>query len=84
MEAGIEQVRDLYEAQLMDLPGVVGVAIGERVIRGERQAGEPAIKVFVRQKRLEADLAPQERVPRHLEGYPTDVEEIGKIVAFGQ
>ena len=56
------------------LPNVTGVGIGER-------AGKMVIKVFVTHKTPESALQPQEIVPKMLEGYITDVEEIGVIAA---
>ena len=68
----IETVKTKYEDQLMRLPNVTGVGIGEK-------SGKKVIKVFVTQKILESSLQPQEVVPRTLDGYETDVEEIGLV-----
>ncbi|MFN8372981.1 MAG: hypothetical protein U0694_08895 [Anaerolineae bacterium] len=68
----IESVLRQYEAQLMALPNVVGVGIGEK-------AGRRVITVFVRRKLPEAELQPSEIVPNRLEEYETDVEEIGPV-----
>lgn len=70
----IEPVRKKYEAQLMRLPNVVGLGIGEK-------AGKEVIKVFVTHKVPESTLAPGEVVPRTLDGYETDVEESGHLTA---
>jgi hypothetical protein len=70
----IEAVKRKYEEQLMRLPNVTGVAIGER-------AGEQVIKVFVTLKVPESLLRPEEIVPKTLDGCGTDVEEIGVITA---
>ena len=69
----LEVVRK-YEEQLMRLPNVVGVGIGEK-------GGRNVIKVFVTRKMPESALQPQEIVPKWLEKYETDVEEIGVITA---
>ena len=58
----------------MELPNVTGVGIGEK-------AGKEVIKVFVSQKISESKLQPQEIVPKSLEEYQTDVEEIGTVTA---
>ncbi len=68
----IETVKGNYEDQLMRLPNVTGVGIGEK-------KGKKVIKVFVTRKILEDSLQPQEVVPRTLDGYETDVEEIGVV-----
>lgn len=72
-----EAVRQKYEEQLMRLPNVTGVGIGER-------SGKKVIKVFVTHRVPESVLQPQEVVPKELEGYETDVEEIGVVTAQTQ
>jgi hypothetical protein len=56
------------------LPNVAGIGIGMK-------AGQAVIKVFVSRKQPESVLKPHEIVPKVLEGYPTDVEEIGVVTA---
>ena len=70
----IEEAKARHEAELLGLPNVTGVGIGER-------AGKPVIKVFVTRKVPASQLAPEERVPRSLEGYEIDVDEIGVVEA---
>lgn len=70
----INASKDKHEEQLMRLPNVTGIGIGEK-------AGKPVIKVFVTHKVSESDLRPQEIVPRSIDGYETDVEEIGVVTA---
>jgi hypothetical protein len=74
MEMSIEVVKRKFEEQLMRLPNVTGVGLGEK-------AGKPVIKVFVTHKVPESALQPEEVVPKTLEGYETDVEEIGVVTA---
>lgn len=71
---GIEPTMRKYEEELMQLPNVKGVGIGKK-------AGKEVIKVFVTHKVPESDLQPQEVIPKTLEGYRTDVEEIGVVMA---
>lgn len=71
---GIEAVKMKYEEQLMRLPNVTGVGIGEK-------EGKQVIKVFVTYKVPESTLQPQEIVPKSLEEYETDVEGIGVVTA---
>lgn len=73
----IEAVKMKYEEQLMQLPNVIGVGIGEK-------AGKAVIKVFVTHKVPESALRPHEIIPKVLEGYETDVEEIGVVTAQTQ
>ena len=73
----IEAVKEQYEDQLMQLPNVTGVGIGEK-------AGKKVIKVFVTHKVPESDLSPAEVIPKKLEEYETDVEETGPLTAQAQ
>ena len=70
----IEPVKRKYEEQLMRLPNVTGVGIGEK-------DGKEVIVVFVTQKIPASALQPQEIVPERLEEYGTDVQEIGYVTA---
>ena len=70
----IEAVKKKHEEKLMRLPNVTGVGIGEK-------AGKAVIKVFVTHKVPKSALRPQEIVPELLEGYESDVEEIGVVTA---
>ena len=70
----IKTVRDKHEEQLLRLPNVTGVGIGKK-------AGKLVIKVFVTHKVAESALRLQDIVPKFLEGYETDVEEIGALTA---
>ncbi|MDD5320755.1 MAG: hypothetical protein PHD43_09130 [Methylococcales bacterium] len=63
-----------HEEQVMQLPNVTGIGIGKK-------AGKDIIKVFVTQKLPESALQPDEIIPKTLEGYQTDVEEIGIVTA---
>lgn len=63
-----------HEEQVMRLPNVTGIGIGQK-------AGKDVIKVFVTQKLPESALEPDEIIPKTLEGYQTDVEEIGVVTA---
>lgn len=63
-----------YEDRLMRLPNVTAVGIGEK-------AGKTAIKVFVTHKVPVSELRPEDVVPKRLGRYPTDVEEIGVVMA---
>ena len=73
----IDAIQKKYEDQLMRLPNVTGVGIGEK-------SGKKVIKVFVTRKVPASSLQPQEIVPKTLEGCETDVEEIGVVTAQGQ
>lgn len=70
----IHTVKAKYEEQLMRLPNVNGVGIGAK-------GGKEVIKVFVTTKVPVSGLQPHEVVPKELDGYETDVEEIGVVTA---
>lgn len=67
----IEQVFNRHQDQLMGVPGVTGVGIGEK-------DGKPAIIVMVRE--LTQDVG--SRLPQVIEGHPVVVEQSGEIIAF--
>jgi hypothetical protein len=61
-----------YEPQLMQLPHVTGVGIGEK-------DGKEVIIVFVEKKLPETALSPEDVIPKMLDGYPTDVQAAIKV-----
>ena len=73
----IEDVRKIYEEQLMRLPNVTIVGVGEK-------DGNAVIKIFVTHKVPESALQSHEIVPKTLDGYETDVEESGVVTAQGE
>lgn len=70
----IESVMRKHEEQVMQLPNVTGIGIGKK---GRKNV----IKVFVTHKMPESALESHEIIPKVLEGYETDVEEIGVVTA---
>jgi hypothetical protein len=77
IDVSIEDVKMKHEVELMRLPNVTGIGIGEK-------GGKQVIKVFVTHKVPDSTLQPQEVVPKRLEEYETDVEEIGVVTAQKQ
>jgi hypothetical protein len=61
-------------ARLRDLPGVTGLSVGLKMVGG-RYTDQPAVVVSVRRKLPSRRLRPAERVPGHVAGWPTDVQE---------
>lgn len=80
--AGIEAVRARHEQMLLGFPHVVGVATGMRTREGG-PTGAPAILVFVDRKVDEDELAPDEVLPRELDGVPVEVVETGGVRPLG-
>ncbi len=72
--ASIEEARRKHEGELLGLPNVTAVGIGEK-------DGKAVVKVFVTRKVPASALRSGEVVPKRLDGYATDVEEIGVVSA---
>ena len=68
----LETVKRKHEEQLMRLPNVQGISIGEK-------GGKKVIKVFVTRKLPESSLRSEEIIPETLEGFEVDVEDIGNV-----
>ena len=66
------EVFPAVRARLMAIPGVIQLGFGIKET-GARSTGEPAFGVYVREKKPLEDLAPEERIPAEIEGFPTDV-----------
>lgn len=60
------------EAALKRYPGVVGVGFGLKEKDG-KITGEVAFRVYVKKKKSEGELKPEEVIPAEFEGFPTDV-----------
>jgi hypothetical protein len=71
----IEAVVRKHEDALLAYPNVNAVGIGER-------AGRTVIKVMVVRKIPEASLQPDQILPKEVEGFGLDVEEVGEITAY--
>jgi hypothetical protein len=74
VEPDIEAVRTRHVDALMRLPNVNGVGIGER-------DGKPVIQVLVARKAPLDELGAGEVVPQTLDGFQTDVVEVGELSA---
>lgn len=70
------------ENNLLKKANVVGLGVGEKIQKGVLQ-GRLSLKVYVEKKVVRAQLTREDLVPQMLSGVESDVEEIGKIIAFG-
>lgn len=77
------------EAQLRAIPGVLHVSVGVK-IQARSVTRVLAIRVVVREKRREGDVPLAERIPKFIDGIPTDVTTpsrpavlAGKVVRGG-
>ena len=67
----IRRIKEAVEAELLRLPGVTGVDIGPKIVKGKK-TDIMAIRVYVEKKRnVPAEIA----VPKEISGVPTDVIE---------
>ena len=72
VKTSIEDVRYRYDDQLLSQEGVVGVGTGET------STGEPCINVYVIEKTPELE----DTIPKELDGYTIEIEEIGEVKAL--
>lgn len=77
----ITEIQERYSEQLMSLPHVLGVGVGVRKQQGVF-TGEVCLVVMVDQKVSSEELEPEAVIPRHIEGIPVDVQEMGFFTAF--
>lgn len=77
--ARITEVQDKHQAELMPLDNVVGVAVSLKMTGG-KPTKEWSLTVLVEKKEPKTKVAKASLVPAQLEGVPTDVIEVGKIV----
>ena len=67
----VDHIKQMHEDELLAVPGVQGVGIGER-------KGKPAILVYVER----ATRRQRRRLPGRLEGVPLFMEESEQFEAF--
>ncbi len=68
----MSEARDRYQAKAMSIPGVFGTSIGIRQVAGKLVA-EPAIIFHIEKKRPLQEIPTNGRIPKEIEGFPTDV-----------
>jgi hypothetical protein len=60
---------------------VNGVAVGRKIVNG-KDTGELCVTVLVTKKIAQSQLLRKDLIPGTVDGIPTDVKEVGNIVAF--
>ncbi|HKW08963.1 MAG TPA: hypothetical protein VJO33_01210 [Gemmatimonadaceae bacterium] len=70
--AVFKQLAEGAEARLREIPGVFHVSAGMKEIGG-RVTREMCIRIYVREKRPLESIPPRERIPKKIDGVPTDV-----------
>lgn len=66
------QLLPAVEAELLQIPGVVGVGIGFKETGGELTE-QVSFRVYVQEKKPESAVAPEEQIPDTIQGFKTDV-----------
>ncbi len=80
--AAVRKVLDSgAEARLRQIPGVVHVSVGVKV-QGRNVTNDLCIRVCVLAKQPETKLSAAERIPKFMEGVPTDVTALTKPLEF--
>ncbi|MEZ4668515.1 MAG: hypothetical protein R3E39_11410 [Anaerolineae bacterium] len=74
-------VQTKYTEMLLQIPHVMGVAIGLQQKNGE-YTGEVCLVVMVDKKMPADQLDPQSIIPSELDGVAVDVQEIGVPTAY--
>lgn len=77
----ISDVQATHADELLQKANVVGVGIGLRR-RAQSLMQERCLVVMVERKVPLEELAPDDRIPREIEGVPVDIQEVGKLSAF--
>jgi len=81
LEANIEKaqaVKQAHEAELLNMPNVVGIGVGLRM-RGGKTTDEVGLIVLVRCKVSASKLDPKDIIPNQIKSVPVDVQEVGEI-----
>ena len=77
----VKRVKEMHTREVLDKPNVVGVGTGYKRL-GDTVTDELAVIALVRDKLPEAGLAPAAKIPKTLEGVPTDVLQVGDLHAL--
>jgi hypothetical protein len=81
---GFQAIATAFATAVPDVAGkenIIGLGVGMR-FAADALTGDLAVKVFVREKLPESELAKSARIPREVDGVPTDVEAIGEVLPF--
>jgi hypothetical protein len=70
----MRKVQESHHARLMRIPGVHGTSIGHKIVHGE-STDTLAIIVHLTKKKPLSELPENERIPKEIGGFPTDIIE---------
>lgn len=82
--ADVKQLSELRKASQKDIlakRNVIGVGVGLKETGGKKTS-DLSISVLVRDKVAVQELDPKDLVPDNIDGIPTDVLRVGKVVAY--
>lgn len=77
----VSMIKSQHVKTLKTKLNVNGVAVGHKIVAG-KDTGELCVTVLVRKKIAKSQLLSKDLVPQTIAGIPTDVKEVGEIVAF--
>lgn len=77
----VKRIKAQYVKSLKKKLNVNGVAVGHKIVAG-KDTGEMCVTVLVKKKVPKSDLVTRDLIPQIVDGIPTDVREVGEIVAF--
>lgn len=77
----IKKVKAQSVKSLKKKLNVNGVTVGHKIVNG-KDTGELCVTVLVTKKVAQSQLMSRDLIPQSVDGIPTDVREVGRIVAF--
>lgn len=77
----VKDVKTVHVKTLKQKLNVNGVAVGHKIVAG-KDTGELCVTVLVKKKIAKSELSSKDLIPKTVDGIPTDVKEVGEIVAF--
>ena len=77
----VKMIKTQHVKTLKKKLNVNGVAVGHKIVAG-KDTGEMCVTVLVKKKLVKSQLLGKDLVPQTINGIPTDVREVGNIVAF--
>lgn len=78
--AEVHSAQASVEDELLGYDGVVGIGLGYKE-SGGKQTSKPSLVVMVEEKKSASELSSKQVIPSEISGIPTDVIEVGELVA---
>src|SRR5438046_1144717 len=76
-------VHDAAKAELMKIPGVIGVGIGLKQVDG-KMTDQICFRVYVHAKKSAEEVPAAEIIPAQVQGFPTDVLKVYDVRSTAQ